>query len=265
MSDQNQDQNQPQDSDKKEGRGLQERIDQITAKRREAERTAENALADKAALETKVAELSAKIDSLSRPASPDPAPQSAFDRALAGPKSPAPQGQPDINEIVKGAVQEALAPIVEGQRAAEQEASLLREQHAAFQEAATDLPGVKVTGSQEQALFDQIWQSKPALQADPQGPALVIQAVKGILADVDTSPSPQDGKKIAASPPTPSSPRQRIDSLPNQQSTTQAAMDDISTRLKARKNGDPNAAPVTEQELDWLLGAKMGRPGYTAK
>lgn len=242
-----------------EPRGVQDRINQLTRQRREAERSAEAAEARASTLESKLEALQAQVESLARPQPAQPAGKDPFADLLgtSGKAASVDSSSPPLDNLVKKAVQEALAPLVEQQQAYAQVESLRREQQSSFNEAAHDLPSIKVAGSAEQQLFDQIWSARPELQAIPEGPAMVIQMVKGVLADA--SASGLDARKQAATPPAKTSvPQQRLSNIPGDQDRTAARVADIQDRIKRNKAGDPTVTPVSDQEINFLIGARMG-------
>lgn len=234
---------------------VQKRISQLTRARRDAERGRDAAVAERNVLMEQVQSLSAKIDQLARPApAPTPAQPDPVAALLGKESRPAPAPAalqpPDIASMVRSAVQEAMGPLIQEQREAVIQQRLFATQQENFHAATEFLPELLIEGSQQEKLFNQIFEASPELQGMPASPLLVANAVAGILGN-SRSPKQEDARKQAASPPLPSNPLQRLRTLPN--AKTKEADVVRAFQEKAASEG------LEKDELMTLVGLKLGR------
>jgi hypothetical protein len=258
------------DEPKKEGSdqepgGVEKRIAQLTRQKHDATRRAEGAEAQTTALSGQIVSLQSTVDKLtSRLASPaQPAPAGDPLAALLGSKDKGdqtaqPAGQPvDIEAVVKSAVNEALAPLVEGRKQEAEAAQLAQAQSRSYQEAAKEfLPQALVDGSVEQSTFDAVFSRSPALQLDPDGPAIALAAVAGILSQGARTTQEQESKKQAATmPATVPNVLARIGDLPSGKADTKEAVQALAE--KGQSQG------LTTNELAAMIGLQTGRAKLT--
>jgi hypothetical protein len=85
-----------------------------------------------------------------------------------------------IAKLVQGAVQEAVAPIVQRVTADEQRAAKVSKQKASFAKAAASLPALAEQGSDEAQLFDQIYHGMPELAQLDTAPQIIAEMVRGL-------------------------------------------------------------------------------------
>lgn len=217
----------------------QQRINQITRQRHEAERA-------KGELQVQNEQLTARIMSLenkvaSAPAAP--APVNDFGYSAPAPVGQVPQ-QANVDDLITKAVTTAMDSVRQEQ--SQQEFKML--QKDSFDEAAEALPNIRIPGSQEQALFDQIYASNPAFHTMENGPAIAIQLVSHALGASTTGD--QAARKQVATSPQPGAPAQRLQGLPDQVSANSAAIDEMAGRVKDGWSSD---------EFTDYIGLKLGR------
>lgn len=240
----------PQEPEQKsEPSGAQARIAQLTRRFRDAERDKGNLEQENARLSDQLMRLSERVDTLAKPPEPK----------RSDPFSPPPSAAPEnVQDLVKQAVSEALAPLQEAQKASAQAQELQSAQRVSFHEAAKHLPEVLEAGSETQTLFDQLWQASPALQADPDGPAKVIMMTRGALTDGARSGRKTEKRKQAASPPAPGSPQQRLSDLPDQESAIKQRLD----QLRGKDYQDSNGSlRWTQDEMNEYIRLKVAESG----
>jgi hypothetical protein len=203
--------------------------------------------------------LSEQVQQLSQPpVSGTPAPD-ALATLLGTAEKPArgaPQPvQPNLEALIQGAVNKALAPIVEGNAAKAQADALFAVQKQSYDEAAVYLPDVNTVGSTAQTLFEEIWASNPEVQVSPNGPGLVINAVAGIMGAEARESKVLDSKKQAATSPAPASPLQRLSSLSSPAATKEGVIADLATK-GAERGLDTN-------EMAAMIGLQLGTARIT--
>ncbi len=256
---------------------VQKRINQLTARNTESQNLAatEKARADHLAGQN--SELLRQIQN-HQPTTPRPAQAPALGapndplRDFLGVPQQVPQEKPDqpappqdIEAIIAATVQQAIAPFVQLEQNRAQETQLHTQQTASFDEALQFLPNLANAGSLEQQLFDTVLTSHPELRQLPAAPLLVANMVSGLLSAGGTPQVPQETRKVAASPPTPT-----------------AGTFDLSSRLadvagpgdQAQKNKDLRGALVqkgtavrhggdgtglTNDEMEAYIGVAMER------
>lgn len=255
----------PPEGEQESGGGVEKRIAQLTKQKHDAGRRAEAAESAQGALTDQVVSLQSTVDSLTaRLAIAPPAPASDPLTALLGgskkaDQSASPAGVPalDIAAAIKSAVGEALAPLVAGQKQQAESAALEQAQSRSYQEAAKEfLPAALVDGSVEQSTFDAVFSRSQALQLDPDGPAIALAAVAGILSQGARTSQVQEAKKQAASmPPSVTNPLMRIGDLPSGKA-------DVGEAVKALAHlGETEG--LTNDGLQALIGLKTGRAKLT--
>jgi len=137
------------------------------------------------------------------------------------------------------------------ERQQEKETQLLAQaQLQSFEGAAQFVPDVAVEGTVAADLFQELWNSSPELQVAPNGPAFVVNAVAGILGQDARTSKVQDVKKQAATSPAPSSPLNRLASLPGQNATKESVVRDLAAKGES--------VGLTSNELTGLIGLKLG-------
>ncbi|MCI0354827.1 MAG: hypothetical protein L0099_07300 [Acidobacteria bacterium] len=180
---------------------MQDRINQITRQRHDAERRAEELSGANSALSEKIQALTSQLTQLTRTA-PEAAASSAekfdslFDGTPATPARTASSG--DLSSLVKEAVAQALAPLVKdnAERLARQD--MVSRQLESFDQAAVAMPELNERTSQERVLFEQIWSKRSDLHAIEDAPILVAEMVRGLLADARRDAALGESRKIAA-------------------------------------------------------------------
>lgn len=229
---------QSQESSEDTGSRVERRIAQLTAARRQAE-------SDRDQLQGTVASMAAKLSELeSRLTAPAPR-QDPF--AAESPRqSPNAIGDANINAIIEQAVQKAVAPFQQ-ERA---RTALVSQQQNSFEEAAEYLPDVRDPRTKAGQLFAQIYDGNPDLQRMPNGPALVVNAVAGILGPQPVNGKDMESRKLAASTTNPGSPRQHIEDGDSSAGKAKEAL--INKLASNMREG------LTEEELSAYMGLKMG-------
>lgn len=245
--------------------GVEKRINALTRQKHDATRRAESAEQQTTALSGQIISLQSTVDKLtSRLAGPAPAPVTDPVAALLGGKGKGdqtvqPAGQPavDIGILIEAAVGKALAPLVEGQKQESEAAQLQAAQSRSYQQAAKEfLPQALVEGSLEQSTFDAVFSKSSALQLDPDGPAIALAAVAGILSQGARTTQEQESKKQAASIPAGvPSVLARIGDLPSGKTDTKEAV-----QVLADKGANEG---LTTNELAAMIGLQTGRAKLT--
>jgi len=220
------------------GNRTERRIAQLTAARRQAEGDRDQLQGTVSAMAAKIAELESKFSA------PAPAPDPF---AAASPRqSPNAIGDADINSIIEQAVSKAVAPFQKEQ----ERHALFAQQQNSFEEAAEFLPDVRNRDTDAGKLFAQIYDNNPELQKMPNGPALVVNAVSGILGPAPVNGKDLEGRKVAASSPQPGAPRQHLEDA--DASVAQASKSLIGKLANQMKEG------ISDDELAAYMGLKMG-------
>lgn len=133
---------------------------------------------------------------------------------------------------------------------------LLSEQQRSFDEAAVYLPEVATPGTAEANLFNEIWNATPELQRARTGPALVINAVAGILKDVPqgqlpAAPAPVAHKQAMTSPVPHAASPQRLDAIPGQADKDQGTLNEILDECRTQG--------TEVEDFAKIIGLKTGR------
>jgi len=210
------------------------RIAQLTAARRQAEgRSGE--------LENQLAQVTSRLAELES-ARPQEIPASD---PFSTPSTPA--AGPDIGAIIKKTVAEAVAPFQQEQ----ERTALYTQQQTSFDEAAEFLPDVRDTNTPAGKLFAQIYDSNPELQRMPTGPALVVNAVAGIIGAAPKNGKALEERKVATSSPQPGSPTQYIED--DATSVAQAKSKLLNQLTSHFREG------VSDEEFAAYMGLKMGK------
>lgn len=224
-----------QTEEKPKGKDYQARISELTRFRREAERQTSTLEQENTQLTDQLVALSQKVDDLSRQ-TPRPEGKPSFDALFSkSDSSPAP-AQPQVNsdefdKRIETAMAKVIEPFARAQREEVESQQLFEQQQLSFNDAAKNLPKVASQDSDEQDLFNELWKAFPALQQTPDGPAAVIQMVRGILAPNSVGASIEE-KKVAASTPPPGAPMSRLAELPTNQSKQEALLKDLIAKGK---------------------------------
>ena len=240
--------------------GVEKRISQLTRQKHDEARRADGLAAQNAQLTEQLTSLQATVEQLAaRPAAQaqpqvDPVDQLLGRQSKPGQTAQAPAQAPvDIAAIVQQSVQAALAPVMQERQQEAQQQALFDAQSRSYQDAAREfLPQALEPGSVEQKTFDAVFQKSQALQLDPDGPAIALAAVAGILGTPGKqAPKTVEARKQAASSPTPLSPLARIADLPSGAPSTKDA-----TNALAREGAEKG---LSTDGLAALIGLKTGR------
>lgn len=237
--------------------GVQDRINQLTRQKNDHSRRAEAAEAKVGELTQQVMRLTETVGDMttrqSAPTTPAQDPLATLLGTSAPQAKDAPaqtSGAPDLAAMIQNAVNSAIAPMVQ-ERQQEKETQLLAQaQLQSFEGAAQFVPDVAVEGTVAADLFQELWNSSPELQVAPNGPAFVVNAVAGILGQDARTSKVQDVKKQAATSPAPSSPLNRLASLPGQNATKESVVRDLAAKGES--------VGLTSNELTGLIGLKLG-------
>lgn len=203
--------------EEKQPNSAEKRINTLTRKFREEQRNNEGLAAQNDLLQSRIDALTSKIDALSQagiaPTAPAPGKPDEPINDFFGTTQQKPLGQVQsrqsplndqafVQDLIQSTVERAMQPFVEEKRLAQEQDALAQLQRQSFEEAAEVIPGIRETGSREQQLFDQILKANPGLEMLPNAPALVINAVAGIVGGQQQA-TVQEQKKQVATPPAP--------------------------------------------------------------
>lgn len=241
---------------------VDKRIGVITKKFRDEERKTAGLESQLSLLTTQNQALMSKMDTLVQPASPAPSnePLNDFFGQNAKPVGTVqtrqePLTEESIQRLIKATVEQAVKPFQE-EKVQDQQAAILHEQQqVSFNDAIEALPGVQTSGSREQQLFDQILKGNPGLELLPNAPAIVINAVAGILSG-QTQATTQEHKKQVASSPAPTHSLDRTAILQTPESSSDLKTEELKQALLEKGRSSEG---LTDQENMALMGTLLGR------
>lgn len=168
---------------------VQQRIDQLVRRAGDAERQSGALSTENEALLGQIAELTKKVEGLSR-ATPSGKP--AASASIEGEST---------EELVKRAVGEALRPLFEGAETDRASAQISRQQQLSFERAAQANPKLRDQSSQDFQVFAQIFDGRPEIKSSPEGPELAYAIAKGILVDSRGEDRQRDNARTQAQIP----------------------------------------------------------------
>jgi len=174
---------------------VEQRINQITKQKSDAEAALGAQTQANEALVQKLQNLEQKLESLtSKDASSDPVAALLSSEPAKKTQTLSPN---DIAQLVQSSVQQAIAPIAEQVQTNREQQQLAAQQRASFEKAAASEPGLNEDGPLWDA-FQQIWDGRPDLQSLPDAPQLVATMAKGVLSDARVAEKRTDERKVAA-------------------------------------------------------------------
>lgn len=190
---------------------MQRRIGRLFAQKRGAEEAAEVERQRAEALEARLRELEARAAaSQYAPPRPAPAPAEGFN-PYAQP-IPSPQPAPFDPRLFSGALQQALAPIVDRLNAREQIEALAGAHDNSWDAATEEFPEIAQGGSALRRTAEHLLRQDPELARSPNGPYRAVLLARGLLADAPraaaavqvrrnagtaTTAGPGDGRTLA--------------------------------------------------------------------
>jgi hypothetical protein len=187
--------------------GIDKRIAKITRRRHEAEEKNLALQSQLAAVTTQLAAVQGQLNQLQKPTvAPTTVQRGTVEGddiyAGSGETPPAP-AQPDVVGVVKAAIQEAVAPLYQ-KIAADSKRDETRAQHeASFMDVAEDYPDLAKHNSQLRAVFNDLFDNTPHLDALPDKPRIVATMARGLLADQRRGEQSSAARKRAAAVHTP--------------------------------------------------------------
>lgn len=184
---------------------IQQRIDQLTKARRDAERHAEETgktnealLQQVAASSQKISNLESQIQALSAGAGSKGADSFEDLFSSGGTKKSALPSSQGAGDVIREIIRQELAPVTDQFKAAQAQQQLAEQQKASFNQASQNFPELRDGNSDAFKVFSQIWDSREDIRSFADGPQLVAEISRGILSGARSAEKKSDESKTAA-------------------------------------------------------------------
>lgn len=186
----------------------QDRLNQLTRRAAEAERTASFNAAESDEFKSKITELETKIAQLSTSRA-SPVNSASGDPDLsAGAGNRAQFDLGALTKAVSEEVMKGLKPVVDEFRQNREAGAVAAKQKASFDRAAQVYPDLKNPDSPVFKAFAALWDGRPDLHKVDGAPEILVEAARGLLTDARTT---EQVRKMAAAANRPSAPRSMLE------------------------------------------------------